>query len=367
VRCALAASAALLAAGLLAPGAAAMPGDPPIDVLGPPDGATVPVDPDGIPVSFTCPVYRLADPGFPLFGGPKDYGTSMSRSPALGPDGRLAEPDALGQGSETPPSGSAQCTGGLGAGGAARPQETPGTWYWQVWRLCTGCPSGYETAPVRRLVIRSEARAILRKPGRVYAGYAFLAKLSLPGVPDRTAVRIERRVGKRWRALASGQALGGRAELVLALKRGTHTLRAVASIGSQRVESAPRRLSVAPARRWTTGAGDDGSYSGRAGSRSVSLRVSGGGRIVRGFSAQVAMLCPGNLPGQFTTQIAKAFVSRIKVAPDGSFIGVARPDRRTAIQVTGRLRRGAASGRVSLSLGACVGNSKFSARRAVSS
>jgi hypothetical protein len=35
VRRALAASAALLAAGLLAPGAGAMPGDPPIEVLGP--------------------------------------------------------------------------------------------------------------------------------------------------------------------------------------------------------------------------------------------------------------------------------------------------------------------------------------------
>jgi hypothetical protein len=56
VRRGLAASAALLAAGLLAPAARAMPGDPPIEVLGPPDGATVPVDPDGIPVSITCPV-----------------------------------------------------------------------------------------------------------------------------------------------------------------------------------------------------------------------------------------------------------------------------------------------------------------------
>jgi hypothetical protein len=362
VRHGLAASAALLAAGLLAPAAGAMPGDPPIVLLGPPDGATVPVDPDGIPVSFTCPVYRIADPGFPLFGGPKDYGTSMSRSPALGPDGRLAEPDALGQGSETPPSGSAQCTGRLGAGGSERPQETPGTWYWQVWRLCTGCPSGYETAPVRRLVIRSEARAILRTPGRAYAGYPFLARLSLPGVADRTAVRIERRVGSRWRTLASGQALGEQAELVLSLKRGAYTLRAVALIGSQRVESAPRRLSVARAAGWSTGPRDDGTYRGRAGSRSVSLRVRGGGRAVRSFSAQVAMLCPGAVPGQFTTQIGKAFLGRIKVAPDGTFIGAATPDRRTAIRVTGRLRRGVASGRVSLSVGPCVGNAKFSAR-----
>jgi hypothetical protein len=108
---------------------------------------------------------------------------------------------------------------------------------------------------------------------------------------------------------------------------------------------------------------DDGPYSGRAGSRSVSLRVSGGGRTVRAFSAQVAMLCPGSMPGQFTTQIGKAFLGRIRVAPDGTFIGAGSPDRRTAIRVTGRLRRGAASGRVALSVGPCVGNAKFSARR----
>jgi hypothetical protein len=90
--------------------------------------------------------------------------------------------------------------------------------------------------------------------------------------------------------------------------------------------------------------------------------VSGGGRTVRAFSAQVAMLCPGIQPGQFTTQIGKAFLGRIKVAPDGSFIGAATPEGRTAIRVIGRLRRGVARGRVSLSVGPCIGNAKFSAR-----
>ena len=84
---------AALPAGLLClPGsAAALPGDAPFAPLSPADGATLPVDPDGIPVSYTCPVYRIADPGFPLFGGPKDYGVTLSTSPALGADGRLAD------------------------------------------------------------------------------------------------------------------------------------------------------------------------------------------------------------------------------------------------------------------------------------
>ena len=56
--------------------------------LAPADGAAVPVDPDGIPVTFTCPPYGL-------FGGPTSYGVTLSTSPALGPDGRLADAGAL--------------------------------------------------------------------------------------------------------------------------------------------------------------------------------------------------------------------------------------------------------------------------------
>jgi hypothetical protein len=103
------------------------------------------VDPDGIPASFTCPVCRTYETGgLVLYGGPKDYGVSMSRSSALGSDGRLTDPVALTRATETPPTGSGQCTSALGAGGAQRPQETPGTYYWQAWRLCTACALGYE-------------------------------------------------------------------------------------------------------------------------------------------------------------------------------------------------------------------------------
>jgi hypothetical protein len=46
------------------------------------------VNPDGIPVAYSCPVYRIADPGFPLFGGPKDYGARLSTSPTRRTDDR---------------------------------------------------------------------------------------------------------------------------------------------------------------------------------------------------------------------------------------------------------------------------------------
>jgi hypothetical protein len=93
-----------------APTAVALPGDPPVASTAPADGATTSVDPDGIPVSSTCPAYRISDAGggFILYGGPKDYGVSFSESAALGADGRLADPVALGRATETPPTGSAR-------------------------------------------------------------------------------------------------------------------------------------------------------------------------------------------------------------------------------------------------------------------
>lgn len=93
--------------------------------------------------------------------------------------------------------------------------------------------------------------------------------------------------------------------------------------------------------------------------------VARGGRELRGFRAFVAMLCPGVTAGQFTTQIATAAMSRLKIAPDGRFVAASTPRTDTAIRVRGRLHAGkVAGGRVELSVGDCSGSSAFSAARA---
>ena len=48
---------------VMASSAYAMPGDPPVSPSTPDDGATLPVSADGIPVTFPCPLYRVADDG----------------------------------------------------------------------------------------------------------------------------------------------------------------------------------------------------------------------------------------------------------------------------------------------------------------
>src|SRR6185295_20211378 len=80
---------AALAALALAPAALALPGDPGFTATTPADGANLPVDADGIPVAFTCPLYRISDAGggFVQYGGGDDYGVSFARAATLGPDG----------------------------------------------------------------------------------------------------------------------------------------------------------------------------------------------------------------------------------------------------------------------------------------
>jgi hypothetical protein len=353
----------VLAALATPAGAAALPGDAAFMPLDPADGATVPVDPNGIRVTYTCPVYRIADPGFPLFGGPKDYGVTLSTSPALGSDGRLAD-GLRNTGSADASVGTDGCSALLGAGGSPpRPQETPGTYYWQVHRLCTECPGGYEAGPVRRLTLRSPVNPALRSSGRAYAGYPFLVALTVTGAPDGTSVVVERRASGGWKRAGAATALQGKAEAVVTLARGDHRLRAAVTIGAQRIAGDAVRVSVRRAARWQTKASDAGAYRGRVGSRSVRFKVVRAGRELRGFRAFVAMLCPGVVGGQLTTQIGTATLARAKIAPDGRFVAASTPRSGTAIRVRGRLRNGKVSGRVELSVGDCSGSSAYGAAR----
>jgi hypothetical protein len=345
-------------------GAAALPGDAAFAPIAPADGAVVPVNSDGIHVTYSCPVYRSADiGGFPVIAGPKDYGITLSTSPAIGADGRLAD-GVRNTGDADPAVGTDGCSAFLGAGGPPpRIQETPGTYYWQVYRICTQCPGEYEVGPVRTLVLRSPVKPVVAVAGRAYAGFGFFVSLTVSGAPDGTTVVVERRVGSAWKQVGGATALRGKAEAVVTLARGSQHLRAVATIGSQRVEGDARRVTVRRASGWQTRARDDGSYRGRVGSRSVRFTVGGHGRQVRSFRAYVPMLCPGVAPGQFTTQIGTAALARARIAPDGSFVAASTPRSGTTMRVRGRLRHGKVSGRVELSVGECTGNAAYSAAR----
>jgi hypothetical protein len=287
---------------------------------------------------------------------------SLSTSPAIGSDGRLADA-TLNTGSADASEGPDGCSAALGAGGPPPwIQETPGTYHWQVWRLCTGCERDYEVGPVRKLTLRSPVKPSLRAPGRAYAGYPFFVTARAAGAPDGTKATVKRLAlalaghGNRPRRRGRGR---GRAAARDAPGPGQpHDRRAAGGERGAAGDGAPR---PAPEHR----AAADGRYRGRAGPRSVRLEVTGRGRQVRDFRAFVPMLCPGISPGQFTTQIGTATVRRARIAPDGRFVAASTPGRETAISLRGRLRgRRVSGGRAKLSVSNCSGSASFKAGRA---
>ena len=342
--------------------ALALPGDPPFAPVAPDDGATFAPSPGGVQVAYTCPAYRVSDSGFPVFGGASEYGLSVATAPNLGTDGRLRSDNVValdnGHRSNTVPAD--QCVSTFAAGGANPPQEIPGTYYWQVWRLCTGCAGSYETGPVRTLILRTPGRPALAPPKRAYAGYPAAIGVKFDGIADGAVMRVERRAGASWRAVGETAALQGAGEVIATLPRGRQRLRAVVRSGAETLTSPERVLKVRAARRWITRKRDDGVYTASFG---VRLRVVRGGREIRGFQSDVAMLCPGILPGQFTTQVGHTAIPRIRIAPDGSFIAAASPAEDTTTLVRGRLARGKVTGSADLSVGPCTGVQRFTAKR----
>ncbi len=358
--------AAVSGATLFATTASALPGDAPIEMLTPADGASVPGNPAGIGVTFTCPVYRSADAGggFVLFGGVSNYGVRFATGPEFGTDGRLRDDRVVSR--QGPPSTpntlpAGQCAAAM----TGTPSVTPGTYYWQVSRICSGCTGSYEVGPTRSFVVTSSATLSVRATGPAYAGYPFRTIITAKGLLNGTRVDVQRRVGTAWQRVAYTTVLREAAEAYVVLPRGSQRLRTVATVGTATVVSPEYPVTVARAAGWITRATDDGSYRGSSpGTSSVKFRVARGGRDVRAFSAFVPMLCPGITAGQFTTQIGTALIPRAKIAPNGVFIAAATPAAGTAISVRGRLaNKRVTKAVVTLSVGSCSGQQTFTARR----
>jgi hypothetical protein len=191
-----------LALAVVAPQAAAMPGDPPIILSAPAADAVLTGGASGIPVTYACPVYRTVDAGggFALYGKWDSYGVRLATGPELGSDGRLRQDRVVATDTGHQPNTlpSEQCAGNLATGRSDGPENTPGTYYWQASRLCGGCAGGYEVSEVRRLVIRADATLSVRPAGPAFAGYPVAVPLRLTGVPDGASVTLQRRAGSRW-------------------------------------------------------------------------------------------------------------------------------------------------------------------------
>ena len=137
---------------------AAAQGNPPIEALLPAEGAALPISPAGIELRYSCPVYIVSgEPPFATYGGRRDYGTVVATRPDVGNDGRLLQSNWI----DLPPSDDLQdndlpedqCRTSFAEDNW---HLTPGTYYWQAYRICLACPGGYEATPVRSFRLTAE-------------------------------------------------------------------------------------------------------------------------------------------------------------------------------------------------------------------
>src|SRR3954468_13902087 len=128
-----------------------------------------------------------------------DYGTEFATAPQLGSDGRLLESNRVASGGALRSNaGADQCRSAMAS--SSKPQVTPGTYYWQVIRLCVACPGDYETSAVRRFTVRTAPALTVAAPARAYEGCPAVLSLRAKGVPDGGRMRVERPAGSAWRS-----------------------------------------------------------------------------------------------------------------------------------------------------------------------
>ena len=70
----------------------------------------------------------------------------------------------------------------LAAGGAQRPQETPGTYYWQVWGSAR-VSRRLRDRPGPAAVLPANGALAVKPPKTVYAGFPFILGSQATGVP----------------------------------------------------------------------------------------------------------------------------------------------------------------------------------------
>ncbi len=349
--------------------AQALPGDPPIESLSPADGAVLAPNPDGVVITFTCPEYAFADAGggLRLFGGREYYSLRVTTSPQLDADGRLASAFTVDQAtaSSDPARPAGECFSAFSDGSASGVHTKPGTYYWQVARICSAC-GGYEVGPVRTLRIAVQASPTVTLRWKPWAGYGVVADVQASGVPDGSAVTIQRQAAGAWVDAASGSIAGGSAAIDLTLPEGGATaLRAVLVVGDQRIEGAQASVNVLkPGAKRATTRKDDGLWRGTTSSKApVTFTVRGAGREIRSFAGKITALCPAAVPGQFIPQLEVFAIPRARIAPDGRFLATV-PDGKQRVRIAGRLRGGAVvGGEIAWTDGLCTGTGTFTARR----
>ncbi len=229
-----------------------MPGDAAIGPISPANGATVPANRSGIDVAYRCPPYTVAayddgngnvqtDPG-----EASDYRVRFARSATLGADGRLASGQFGSDAGARPGTDDATtCASTLDTpDSSASPEIVGGRVFWQAYRYCTGCPSGWEAGPVLSFVVRPSISATLTLPGRVYSGHLTTIAVHISDPLSGADVRLQRRARGSWITFATKRFHARYTKLVAKLPAGRLTIRAQVVTKTVRLVVATRAVTV---------------------------------------------------------------------------------------------------------------------------
>lgn len=390
------------ALGIVVGNAAALPGDPAIAPVGPADGASVPAVEEGLKVTYTCPSYRTAEEVeeeevpvppkeegggeeeeeetevieklVPVFEGSEGYGVMFSTGTALGADGRLVS-TGFGEAGEAEAEvvkGTPWCSSELELPTSPNPAVLyQGKVYWQAFRECEECASGYETGPVRSfIVVPTIEEGEITYADNVYGGYltkiSFFASASLKGAK----VQLQRWTGTEWLPiLEEAGTESGENSFFVKLAAGRKLLRPVL-IGTgvtlpleekakvvRRVKKGTTRTPV-PTGEWVYAVKPEREEF------PLTFRVTNGGTMLRGLSASMEAICKGPTKAQNVTIEATSAVKSAPIAPDGSVVAhfTTMSATPSTVTLTGSFFDGRFSGVLTSSfLGNCSGYREFEA------
>ena len=358
---------ALVLALALASTAGALPGDPPIVPLAPAEGATVPANAAGIPVSFACPAYtreiygETRDPGTY-----EDYDVRFSNAPALGPTAASRH----GPSAATParaccrPIPRRAWRRSTRTTARARPRSWAAGSSGRPIAAAPAAPGGYETAPVRSFVVRPDVQGTLKLPAAVYAGYLAVYRFESPALLAGADALLQRRGRTSWLTVVKKR-FSQKTDFVAKLPAGRQRLRVRIETPSGAFDLPERTLTVRRGGRRVTSGRDDGSYGARKPPSNSTLRfkVSKDGTVLRDFRASLAAFCVGPTLEQNRVIVAFAALRSARIAPDGSVTGLLETSSGARVLLTGRLRNRSFKGHVVTQFSTCTGSRDLDAVR----
>ncbi len=382
---------AALVSLLVAAIASALPGDPPIVNQQPDNGPSVPAVAEGLKVGFTCPAYRsaeevivteeeneeeeieISEETVTTLGSSEEYGVHFSTSPALGKDGRLTTAgfDEAGEGEAEAVKGTPNCTSELELPTTPNPPVLySGRVYWQAFRECEGCETGYETGPVGSfVVVPTVQEAEINFENHIFGGYLTKVVFTSAAELKGTTIQLQEWNGSAWATIASDP--GNNAfenSFFVKLEPGHRLLRPVVvgtgvTVALEEKARTVRKPKGSPTPPVKTGTWEVAGSAETREEEPLTFKVTKGGTMLEGLVGYAEAICRGPNKGESVTIESTATIHKARIAPDGTVVATsanhgANP---ALVNLTGNFYNGRFTGEINSTFANCAGFRQFEA------